>query len=37
MKTLISALENMKDQNQVNQMAQALYGSGILKSTTRES
>ena len=33
MKTLISALGNIKDQNQINQMAQTLYGSGILKNT----
>ena len=29
--TLISALGSIKDQSQVNQMAQTLYGSGILK------
>ena len=31
MKALLSTLGNIKDQNQVNQMAQTLYGSGILK------
>jgi integrase/recombinase XerD len=35
MKTLISALGNIKDQDQVNQMAQTLYGLGILKDTTK--
>jgi len=35
MRTLISALGNIKDQTQVNQIAQTLYGSGILKDTTK--
>jgi hypothetical protein len=30
LKDLISALENINDQSQVNQMAQTLYSSGIL-------
>jgi hypothetical protein len=30
LKALISALGNINDQSQVNQMAQALYSSGIL-------
>ena len=35
MKNLISALGSIKDQKQVNQMAQTLYSSGILKDTTK--
>jgi len=35
MRTLISALGNIKDQTQVNQIAQTLYGSSILKDTTK--
>jgi integrase/recombinase XerD len=35
MKNLISALGSIKDQNQINQMAQTLYSSGILKDTTK--
>jgi hypothetical protein len=31
MKAVISALGSIKDQSQVNQMAQMLYSSGILK------
>jgi integrase/recombinase XerD len=30
-KALISALGNIKDQNQINQMARTMYSSGILK------
>jgi hypothetical protein len=33
-KALMSALGNTKDQSQVNQMAQTLYGSGILKDVS---
>jgi predicted amidophosphoribosyltransferase len=36
MKALISTLGNMKDQSQVNQMAQTLYDSSIIKKTVRE-
>lgn len=36
MKALLSALGSIKDQNQINQMAQTLYGSGILKDTTKQ-
>jgi hypothetical protein len=31
LRALISALGNIKDQNQINQMAQTMYISGILK------
>lgn len=34
MQTLISSLGNIKDQSQVNQMAQKLYSSGILNTTS---
>jgi hypothetical protein len=34
MKSLLSILGNMKDQNQVNQMAQTLYDSSILKDAS---
>ena len=34
MKALLSTLGNIKDQSQVNQMAQTLYGSGILKDVS---
>jgi integrase/recombinase XerD len=36
MKALLSTLGNIKDQSQVNQMAQTLYDSSILKKTVRE-
>ena len=38
MKSLLSTLGNIKDQSQVNQMAQTLYYSGILKdiSSTKD-
>jgi hypothetical protein len=36
MKALLSTLGNIKDQNQVNQMAQTLYGSGILKEVVND-
>jgi integrase len=35
MKILLNVFGNIKDQNQVNQMAQTLYGSGILKDTAK--
>ena len=34
MKSLLSTLGNIKDQSQVNQMAQTLYASGILKDVS---
>jgi integrase len=34
MKALLSTLGNIKEQSQVNQMAQTLYGSGILKDVS---
>jgi hypothetical protein len=37
MKTLISTLGTIKDQRQVNQMAQTLYGSGILKDAATKN
>ena len=36
MKALLSTLGNIKDQSQVNQMAQTLYDSSILKKTISE-
>ena len=36
MKALLSTLGNIKDQSQVNQMAQTLYDSSILKKTVSE-
>jgi hypothetical protein len=36
MRALLSTLGNMKDQSQVDQMAQTLYDSSILKKTVRE-
>ena len=37
LKALISALENINDQNQVKQMAQTLYSSGILNVSSSSS
>jgi hypothetical protein len=37
LKALISALGNINDQSQVNQMAQALYSSGILNVSSSSS
>jgi hypothetical protein len=34
LKALISALGNINDQSQVNQMAQTLYSSGILNASS---
>jgi hypothetical protein len=34
MRALLSTLGNMKDQSQVNQMAQTLYDSNILKDVS---
>jgi hypothetical protein len=36
MKALLTALGNIKDQSQVNQMAQTLYSSGILNTTQKK-
>ena len=36
MKTLLSTLGNIKEQSQVNQLAQSLYDSNILKKTVME-
>jgi hypothetical protein len=37
MKSLLSILGNIKDQSQINQMAQTLYGSGILKDVVNDN
>ena len=37
LKALISALGNINDQSQVNQMAQTLYSSGILNVSSSSS
>jgi hypothetical protein len=37
MKSLLSTLGNIKDQSQVNRMAEALYGSGILKDVVNDN
>ena len=37
MKTLISTLGNIKDQNQVNQMAQTFYSSGVLNTSQKNN
>jgi hypothetical protein len=37
LKTLISALGNINDQSQVNQMAQTLYSSGILNVSSKKT